>query len=398
MRILHTSDWHLGRTLHGHELHEHHEAFHRELVATVRERQVDVVVIPGDVYDRAIPPVQSVTLLSRTLAQLAEITTVVLTPGNHDSAARLGFGREIMRDGIHLLTDTPGIDHPVTVEDEHGQVLFFGLPFLEPDITRHSLVAEGEDPLGRSHEAVTRAAMARVRARLEERTAALAGEGRPRPRSVVLAHTFVAGGVESESERDLTVGGVDTVPASVFTGIDYVALGHLHGCQDLSGLLRDAGGAMWYSGSPLPYSLSERNQRKAMLLVEMGADGVESVQRLPITQPRRIVELTGTLDEILAQGEVHGDDWAALTVTDRERPAHLQERLRAVFPHLLLVHHRPEGRELAARVREVRGEQDPMEVMGDFLAHATGGPADAQDLEILEGAWGAVRRRQQEAS
>ena len=397
MKILHTSDWHLGRTLHGHDLHEHHEAFHRELLETVREKHVDVVVIAGDVYDRAIPPVQSVTLLSRTLAALAQIATVVLTPGNHDSAARLGFGKEMMRAGVHLLTDTPGIEHPVTVQDEHGEVLFFGLPFLEPDIARHTLAA-GEEPLPRSHEAVTRAALDRVRVRLAERTSALAADGAPRPRSVVLAHTFVAGGTESDSERDLTVGGVDTVPGPIFAGFDYVALGHLHGCQDLSSLLGDEGGAMWYSGSPLPYSLSEKNQRKSMLLIDMGAQGVETVERLPITQPRRIIELRGTLTEVLAQGETHGNDWAAITVTDRERPAHLQEQLRAVFGHLLTARHEPEGREEEQRARQVRGEVDPVEVMGDFLAFTTGSDATDTDRAVLEDALSAVRIRRQEAS
>lgn len=397
MRILHTSDWHLGRTLHGHDLHEHHESFHRELLETVRERAVDVVVIPGDVYDRAVPPVQAVSLLSCTLAALAEITTVVLTPGNHDSAARLGFGKELMRAGVHLLTDTPGIEHPVAVQDEHGEVLFFGLPFLEPDIARHSLAA-GEEPLARSHEAVTRAALDRVHARVAERATVLEAEGARRPRTVVLAHTFVAGGTGSESERDLTVGGVDTVPGRLFAGIDYVALGHLHGCQNLSSLLGEGGGAMWYSGSPLPYSLSEKNQRKAMLLVEMGAEGVEAVERIPITQPRRLVELRGSLAEVLAQGAEHGQDWVAITVTDRERPAHLQEQLRAVFPHLLTALHEPVGRETTSRARQVRGEVDPLEVMDDFLAFTTGSEAAPQDRAILEDALSAVRIRRQEAS
>jgi exonuclease SbcD len=107
MKILHTSDWHLGRTLHGEDLSAHQERFADWLVDLVRERDVDVVVIPGDVYDRAVPPVQAVQLLGRTLARLADEATVVLTPGNHDSATRLGFGRELMRAGVHILTDTP---------------------------------------------------------------------------------------------------------------------------------------------------------------------------------------------------------------------------------------------------------------------------------------------------
>ena len=262
MRILHTSDWHLGRTLHKVDLHEHQAAFVDWLVDLVREREVDVVVIPGDVYDRAVPAVTSVKLLDSALARLADTgATVVLTSGNHDSPERLGFGRGLMRAGVHLLTDIPGIEHPVSVEDEHGEVLLFGLPYLEPDRVRTELVAEGEAPLARSHEAVTRAALDRVR----ERAAA-----HPGARTVVLAHTFVTGGEASDSERDLSVGGVDSVPAGVLSGIDYLALGHLHGCQDLTAAV---GAPAWYSGSPLAFSFSERTHRKSVLLVELGAPG-----------------------------------------------------------------------------------------------------------------------------
>ncbi|MGO2754940.1 MAG: metallophosphoesterase family protein, partial [Brachybacterium alimentarium] len=262
MRILHTSDWHLGRTLHKVDLHEHQAAFVDWLVDLVREREVDVVVIPGDVYDRAVPAVTSVKLLDSALARLADTgATVVLTSGNHDSPERLGFGRGLMRAGVHLLTDIPGIEHPVSVEDEHGEVLLFGLPYLEPDRVRTELVAEGEAPLARSHEAVTRAALDRVR----ERAAA-----HPGARTVVLAHTFVTGGEASDSERDLSVGGVDSVPAGVLGGIDYLALGHLHGCQDLTAAV---GAPAWYSGSPLAFSFSERTHRKSVLLVELGAPG-----------------------------------------------------------------------------------------------------------------------------
>ena len=144
MKILHTSDWHLGRTLHKVDLHEHQAAFLDWLVDLVEAEGVDVVVIPGDVYDRAVPAVSSVTLLDRALGRLADTgATVVLTSGNHDSPERLGFGRSLMRAGIHLLTDLPGIEHPVSVEDEHGEVLFFGLPYLEPDRARTELAREG---------------------------------------------------------------------------------------------------------------------------------------------------------------------------------------------------------------------------------------------------------------
>ncbi|MCT1907956.1 exonuclease SbcCD subunit D [Brachybacterium paraconglomeratum] len=392
MKILHTSDWHLGRTLHKVDLHEHQAAFLDWLVDLVEAEGVDVVVIPGDVYDRAVPAVSSVTLLDRALARLADTgATVVLTSGNHDSPERLGFGRSLMRAGIHLLTDLPAIEHPVSVEDEHGEVLFFGLPYLEPDRARTELAREGEEPLPRSHEAVTRAALDRVR----ERAAA-----RPGARTVVLAHTFVTGGEASDSERDLSVGGVDSVPAGVLGGIDYLALGHLHGCQDLT---RSVGAPAWYSGSPLAFSFSERSHRKSVLLVELGAPGADGeraevdVRRIETPVPRRLTELRGTLEEILARRDEHAGDWLKAVVTDPARPAHLQEQLREAYPHLLLTEYAPEGRAASAGTPVVRREQNPLEVMDEFLAHVTGGDPTEAEHDVLERAYSTVRR-QQEAS
>lgn len=391
MKILHTSDWHLGRTLHKVDLHEHQAAFLDWLVALVKAEQVDVVVIPGDIYDRAVPAVTSVKLLDSALARLAETgATVVLTSGNHDSPERLGFGRSLMRSGIHLLTDVPGIEHPVSVEDEHGEVLFFGLPYLEPDRARTELVADGEPPLARSHEAVTRAALERV----HERAAA-----HPGARTVVLAHTFVTGGEASESERDLSVGGVDSVPAGVLGGIDYLALGHLHGCQDLT---RAVGAPAWYSGSPLAFSFSERRHRKSVLLVELGAPAENgraavSVERIQTPVPRPLTELRGTLEEILDHRDEHGGDWIKAVVTDPARPAHLQEQLREAYPHLLLTEYAPEGRESRAGTPVVRREQNPLEVMDEFLAHVTGAAPTPAEHDVLDRAYAAVRH-QKEAS
>lgn len=394
MKILHTSDWHLGRTLHGVDLHSHQAAFHDWLVDLVRERGVDAVVVPGDVYDRAIPPVESVRLLSRTLARLAEVTTVILTPGNHDSADRLGFGSDLMRAGVHILAASEGIEHPVVMSDEHGEVLFFGLPYLEPDIERHRLAPGPEEPLERSHEAVTRAALERVRARIASH-AEVTADG-PRPRSVVLAHTFVAGGAESDSERDLSVGGVDSVPPRVLDGFDYLALGHLHGCQDLS---RIVGGAAWYSGSPLAFSFSEKNHRKSVLIVDLAAPGEPvRIERIQTPVPRPLTELRGTLEEVLACADQHSGDWLKAIITDAQRPERLQERLREAYPHLLHTEHQPEGREARVATPAVRTESDPVEVMDEFFAYVTGGPAAPRERDVFEAAYSQVRAATQEAS
>lgn len=372
MRLLHTSDWHLGRTLHGVDLLDHQSAYLDHLVDVVRSESVDAVVVAGDVYDRAIPPVEAVTLLSDTLARLAEHTTVVVTSGNHDSATRLGFGAALMRDCVRVRTRVASLAEPVQV----GDVLVYGLPYLDPDVCRAELAPVADDGtralLARSHEAVTTAAMARVRA-----DAASRAVGGARPKVVVAAHAFVVGGLASESERDIRVGGVDHVPAEVFAGADYVALGHLHGPQVVTG---PAGTTLRYSGSPLAYSFSEQHQTKSTVLVDLAGD-VPTTTLVPAPVPRRLTDLTGTLEDLLgAAGEPHVEDWVRVTVTDAARPAELFRRVRQRFAHALVVQHRPERPDDAReRLALVTAAADPVQVAADFVAHVTGAaPTDAE--------------------
>jgi exonuclease SbcD len=403
VRILHTSDWHLGRTLHGVDLHEHQQAFVDHLVGLVADRSIDVVVVAGDVYDRAVPAVPSVRLLGRALAGLTEHATVIVTPGNHDSAVRLGFAAELMRPGLHLRASVDLLDEPVVVDDPDGPVAFYGLPYLDPDSVRRSLAPAGADePLARSHAAVVGAAMRRVRDDLA---------GRPGTRSVVVAHAFVVagsaadreaeaavGGVEvdvedgtaperSESERDIRVGGVDSVPSTVFDGVDYVALGHLHGAQRVgpSGRLR-------YSGSPLAFSFGERNQVKSSTIVELAADGSVSVDLVPAPVPRRLAEVTDTLDALL-DGRHDGlrDAWLRVFVTDPVHPERLYTRVAEHFPHALAIHHTPVGAVEASALAAVTAESDPIEVAADFVAFASGGAASETELAVVRGAYEAAR-------
>lgn len=388
MRILHTSDWHLGRTLHGVNLHEYQREFHEFLLHTVAEQKVDAVVIAGDVFDRSVAPVEAVKLLDSTLVRLAEHTTVILTPGNHDSAVRLGFGSGLMRPGIHVLASTEGIEHPVSVTDEHGEVLFFGLPFLDPDVARYELAGTGSEPLARSHEAVMQVAMDRVRSKIETYDGA---------RSVVLAHTFLNGGVGSDSERDLTVGGVECVPGSVFAGVDYVALGHLHGCQNMSGLVEGERPTAWYSGSPLAFSFSEARQKKSVLLVDMGADGSTDVTPIPTPVPRRLVHVRGSLKDVLAAADEHGDDWVHITVQEESRPAYLHEVLHARYPHMLVTEFESTRERSHGPAPVVTRAASPSEVLDDFFEFLTGAAPDHEQRDIIEEILANARAAQSEA-
>lgn len=405
MRFLHTSDWHLGRTLHGVDLLDHQAAYLDHLVELARAERVAAVLVAGDVYDRAVPPVEAVRVLSEALVRLAEVTTVVLTPGNHDSAVRLGYLAPLLTDRVRVRTAMADIGRPVVLGDDAVRV--HALPYLDPDQARRELAegagsgggegaASGPTPargpgddaagggsaadagpvlLARSHEAVTAAAMAQVRADLA---------AHPGP-SVVMAHAFVVGGAASESERDIRVGGVDSVPAGVFAGVDYVALGHLHGPQEIRGAGEGAP-VLRYSGSPLAYSFSERHQRKSTTLVELGPDGVRSVEAVPAPVPRRVSEVTGTLEELLgAAGEPFVEDWLRAVVTDDVRPPDLYHRLKGRFPHLLVLEHR--SARAATPVAAVTAARDPLEVLGEFVEHVTGAPPTPAETEVLRAAY-----------
>jgi exonuclease SbcD len=331
VRILHTSDWHLGRSFHGVDLLPAQATYLDHLVETVETEKVDLVLVSGDVYDRALPPVDAVELFSATLARLAALgTRVVVTSGNHDSAVRLGVHADLAdAAGVHLRTRWQDVGTPVVVEDRFGEVAVHGLPYLEPDAVRRAW----ELP-ARSHEAALRAAMTRVRADLDGR----------RGRSVVMAHAFVAGSVDqadsmrSDSERDISVGGVQLVPTSVFRDVSYAALGHLHAAASLSEEIR-------YSGSPLAYSFSEAGRPKGSWLVELGPEGLERADFVPAPVHRSLAVLRGRLDDLLVADAHAGSEsaWVAVTLTDAQRPSQAMERLRRRFPHTLTLAFDPEG-------------------------------------------------------
>ena len=387
MRILHTSDWHLGRSFHGVGMLDAQRAFIDQLVAYVRDEAVDIVLIAGDVYDRALPGVDVVRLLDDALVGLTGAgAQVVLTSGNHDSAIRLGFASRLLeRGGVHLRTRLAELDQPVIfpldpgADPDGGPVLaIYGIPWLEPRLVAGQLGVETA-----SHFEVTRAATNRIRADLAARAATRTVH------SVVLAHTFASGGISSDSERDLSIGGVGAVPLDLFDGFGYTALGHLHGRQQLSSTVR-------YSGSPLAYSFSEAKHRKGSWLVDVGTGGVREVREIVWEAPRTLAVLRGTLEELLS-AEDHA--WAEpaycqITLTDAQRPAQAMERLRSRFPDTLVLGFDPEGAGTAAKTSysgRIAEAQDDLSVCCGFLEHVRGRAADGGEAAVLAEALEAVR-------
>ncbi len=368
MRLLHTSDWHLGRSFHREGMLAHQATYVDHLLEVVESERVDLVVVAGDVYDRALPHVDAVRLADEALVRLAASrASVVVTSGNHDSAQRLGFGsRLIDAAGVHLRADPAGVGTPVLLADEHGPVAVHGLPYLDP----HA-VAEPWGLSTRSHEAALVEAMRRVRADVTTR----------RARTVVLAHAFVAGAEPSDSERDISVGGVSRVATSVFDGIDYVALGHLHGPHVLDHRLR-------YSGSPLAYSFSEADQRKGSWLVDLDARGEVTAEFVEAPVPRRLARLTGDLESLLADPTLarHEDDWVQATLTDAVRPGQAMERLRRRFPHTLVLAFAATAPGLGVLpAARTQGRTDH-DIAEEFVADLRGAPASEAERSLLHAA------------
>ncbi|MET9438062.1 exonuclease SbcCD subunit D [Streptomyces sp. NPDC006551] len=389
MRFLHTSDWHLGRRFHGEDLIPAQRAFLDHMVDTARAEAVDAILVAGDIYDRAIPSLDAVRLFNRALHQLADLgVPIIMISGNHDSAHRLGVGSGLFaRAGIHLRTDPDTCDVPVVLNDPDGPVAVYGIPYLEPSMVRTQLEAEAA-----SHRAVLTAAMQKIHADLTSRQPA-------GTRSVVLAHAFVTPGTgqsekprveESTSERDISVGGVAHVGADVFDGIDYVALGHLHGPQKITDRAH-------YSGSPLPYSFSEAAHTKSFTLVELAPGTAPAITRLPCPTPHRLERIQGLLEDLLnvPAHESLKDAWLEVTLTDPALPFEAMARLRRRFPHTLSLKHQralipAQATDTPTYTQRLQGRSE-LDIARDFITDLRGSAPTPDENALLQQAVDAAR-------
>jgi len=357
MRILHTSDWHIGRSFHGYSTLEHLTVVLDALVEIVRIEGVDVVAVAGDIFDSATPAAENIELLTAALRDIrAAGAVVVMTSGNHDSATRLGFNSGFTGlAGIHIVTRHELHDQPIVLEDEHGPVNFYGIPYLEPALIRHDYPGENL----RTQHQVLEFVMGRVRTHLAANPA----------RSVVLSHAFIANVAASDAsatdvERDISAGGIDLVPLSVFDGPDYVALGHIHGRAELSPRAR-------YSGAPLHYSFSEAGKARGGWLVDLTASGLGEVRWVDLPVPRRLTVLTGTLENLLMD-VAHTDaeqHWISAVLTDQVRPMDAMRRLQERFPHAATLEFRPDvaAADRTTSYRERVAARTDAQVVAGFL-------------------------------
>ena len=390
MRILHTSDWHLGRSFAEHRMLDEQALVLDWMVALVRSEGIELVVVAGDLFDRSLPPADAWELLWGTFRRLVDAgAAVVAVAGNHDSPERLGATHGLTEmAGVHLRGGHRQASEPVVLQLPGGRLAVAPIPFLDPRLLPPSCGPRlGEVPAGglppesgaeddgrsahaqpSSHESVLAAALQRCRSVMPA--------GVP---SIAMAHAFVTGARPSGSERELTVGEATMVSSTVFEGFDYVALGHMHSPQSVGGCPQ-----VRYSGSPLAYSFSEVAP-KEVVLVEVASGVPARLERVPVAGGRGVRTLRGTLGELLA-GPTDAHNWVRAELTDNERPTDAARRLRSVFPWLAEVEWTGARRLLdgaGTGPPPGRAHVEPHVVAAEFWEVSTGEPPGTDELELL---------------
>jgi exonuclease SbcD len=430
MRLLHTADWHLGRIFHGVHLTGDQAHALDQLLLMVQEVRPDAVLISGDIYDRAVPPPDAVSLLDDVLSRLVLRlkVPVIISAGNHDSPHRLGFGNQLLRrQGLHVVGVMPPRPEElrVSLEDRHGPLQVYALPYAEPPMVRAHLGDrageadtaadadadpdetsgaaaqlqldlleprrpgerdDGEEDHGaiRTHDEATRARVARLRAIHP------AGQ-----RAVLMAHAFVEGGRTSDSERPISFSSQGLVSAARFEGFDYVALGHLHRPQQVTDSIH-------YAGSLLKYSFAEADDLKSASLVELDARGRSSVEVLPLTPRRDLRRIEGTLAELLARPAAgqSAQDYLLVSLLDRGPILDAMGRLHEVYPNVLHIERPALGPE-AERLLEpsvARGQLDETELFASFFGQVTGEELSEEQQRAFSAIVNELRRTEREAS
>lgn len=370
MRFLHTSDWHIGRILFERSLIQDQEHILEQFVDLVRRSEVDAVVIAGDIYDRAIPPREAVRLLDDVLSRivLQVKTPVFMISGNHDSGDRLGFGARLLSDRqLRIVSSFESMRQPWELEDRHGKVRFYGIPYFDPADVR----VEAEQDLP-DHDAAMKWCLQDLLSNLDDRIPAVA-----------VAHGFLAGGEESpDSERPLSIGGTSLINAGQFNKFCYTAMGHLHRPQVVGRT------NVRYSGSLLPYSFEEARGEKSISLVELGADRIPRVEEISLNPLRKMRIFEGKLDEILAAAPADPgrEDFILVRREDDGPVLDPLGRLRAVYKNVLAVERvRREVSEInsaSAAARAALRQKIPTdELFRRFYNDVTGGELNPDHLK-----------------
>ena len=315
MKFIHLSDLHLGRRVNEFSMLEDQRDILNKLLDIVREEAPDGVLLAGDIYDKPVPSAEAVSLLDDFLVRLTGLgTRVYAISGNHDSPERMSFGGRLMEgSGVHLAPVYGGQVSPIVLTDEYGPVYLYLLPFLKPVQVRRCFPEK---------------AVETTQDALQTAIGAMAVD--PGARNMLVAHQLVIGAERCESEEP-SVGGTDGVDASVFAPFDYVALGHLHGPQNIGANLR-------YCGTPLKYSFSEAGQYKSVTIAELGHKGDLQIHTVPLTPRHDMREICGTFAQLTDKAyysSTNTEDYLHIILTDEEDVPEAQGRLRVIYPNMM---------------------------------------------------------------
>ncbi|MDT8866026.1 exonuclease SbcCD subunit D [Vibrio fluvialis] len=367
MKFLHTSDWHLGRQFHNVSLLEDQRYVLKQLIDYLKNNAVDAVIVAGDVYDRSVPPTVAIELLDEVVSSICTDLNIpmIMIPGNHDGAKRLGFAAKQMKGaGLHIISDFEQMMTPVVLKsDQAGDVAFYGMPYNDPEQVRHhyqnSVTTHDE-----AHQFLCEC----IKAQRDTSQ-----------RHVLISHCFVDGAMESDSERPLSIGGSDRVNHEHFADFDYVALGHLHQPQ------KKGKEHIRYSGSLMKYSFSEQHQKKGMTLVELNDAGFVAAEHIPLSAPHDMRIIEGELDQLLEQGKTDpsAHDYLLVRLHDKHAILDPMEKLRKVYPNVL--HLEKPGMLIGVdqemgRARLARGEMD---MFRDFFLEAKQEPLSEQQESAM---------------
>lgn len=348
MRFLHTADWHIGKKLHGYDLLEDQREIINQIIEIAEKEAVDAIVIAGDLYDRSVPSVEAVELLNKKLIEmnLEKKFPVLAVSGNHDSSTRLATGAPwFEQTNFYMVTQLEEAFKPVTI----GDTQFFLLPYIEPIAARLYFKEEFSS---------IQEAVQRILSEMERLFDA-------DKKQVLITHFFIAGGLRTDSETQIEVGGLNSVAYELMEKFDYVALGHLHSKNALKT------GKVRYSGSPLKFSLSELTDEKGVWIVD--SENMEPIFQ-PLYPKRDIKKVEASFDELLDPAFYRTLDREAfwqILLTDRAVIPNMMNQLREVYPYILNVE-RLHGRETVAINQRLRKEEAPDKVLATFFEEITG--------------------------
>jgi len=379
MRLLHIADLHLGRLLHGRDLAEDHGHCLQQMTAAICSRRPDALVIAGDIFDRAVPPASAVRLFNDFIRPIATQTStaIVMIAGNHDSGDRIASLAALADRSRVLVRGAIENDAaPLVLSDAHGPVAFSALPFGTEYAARQVFsdlsISTPADVLSAQIAAARRAVPAGAR-------------------WVVTAHAFVTGAQPSESERKLVVGGIETVPVTIFDGAHYVALGHLHRPQTIGA------GHVRYAGSPLSFGFDEAGAEKSMSLVDLSAEGTVKVEALPLLPLHHLRTLTGKLADLIAAPAKpeSAADYLNIILTDSERQIDAMNRIRDIHPNALMMTYQKDLVRLETKsIQSARSALSrPEEMIDQFLESVRDSPMDAEERTIAAVALERLRQK-----